>query len=145
MSGCGEGGMMYLHLSIMHLVFPSANLLSRYFSELTNPIHYTRMGFALALGGLPRPFLSGHLGTILDHLITCATNAEGYEPKFAEARRDAVNAITRCVCVCTCLCPCVHVSVGGWAWVHACVRRNGMHNKSIILILYHSLQYLHYS
>ena len=72
------------------------------------------MGFALAFGGLPLPFLSGHLGSILEHLIACATSVEGYEPRFAEARRDAVNAITRCVCVCgvgvgVCVCVCVWV------------------------------------
>ena len=92
------------------------------------------MGFALAFGGLPLPFLSGHLGSILDHLIACATSVEGYEPRFAEARRDAVNAITRCVCVCVCVCVwvggcgCARVWVGVWVcFMSAC----HVHNKSV--------------
>ena len=43
--------------------------------------------------------MASSLGTVipqvLEKLIQGATSIEGSEPKFAEARRDAVKAITR--------------------------------------------------
>lgn len=81
-------------------------LLSRYTSELSNPLHFARMGFALALGALPKPLLQGRLSQVLDKLVEGVKNIAGCEPKYAEARRDAVRALTR-------ICPTVGVASSG--------------------------------
>jgi hypothetical protein len=52
-----------------------------------------RMGFALALGALPKFFVQGKLDMVLTCLIE-ATAITEKEKKWVEARRDAVTAIT---------------------------------------------------
>ena len=55
----------------------------------------TRMGYCLALGALPRPFLSGQLQRVLEGLVGVASNIQSSEASYTEARRDAVKAIIR--------------------------------------------------
>lgn len=53
-----------------------------------------RMGYALALGALPKFMISEKLKTILGRLITCSKISQN-DQLMAESRRDAVKAITR--------------------------------------------------
>ena len=53
------------------------------------------MGFSLALGGFPKALLAGRLRDVLEPLLKSCCDIQGSEPKFAEARRDAVLSITR--------------------------------------------------
>lgn len=56
------------------------------------------MGYALALGGLPRILLVGQFRAVLDPLVeSCQLGGDRNQVKFAEARRDALKAITRSV------------------------------------------------
>ena len=61
------------------------------------PNHFTRMGVSLALGALPKALLCGAPKPVLIHLAQLVSAVQETEGKFAEARRDAVTAITRCV------------------------------------------------
>ncbi len=70
-------------------------LLDCYIAHLSNPLHFARMGFSLALGGLPKSLLVGRLDHVMHHLTGCVANIKGTDPKFVEARRDAIRAITR--------------------------------------------------
>ena len=72
-------------------------LLDRYIAHLSDPLHFARMGFSLALGGLPKFLLVGRLDHVMRHLTGCVTNIKGTDSKFVEARRDAIRAITRCI------------------------------------------------
>ena len=69
-----------------------------------SPNHFTRMGFSLALGALPKELLCGVLKPVLSHLAQLVSAVQEAESKYVEARRDAVRAITRCVCVGVCGC-----------------------------------------
>ena len=53
------------------------------------------MGFALALGALPKFMLAGKFKPVITGLIQ--TSQLGEEQKMAESRRDAVKALTRLV------------------------------------------------
>lgn len=57
----------------------------------------TRMGYALALGSLPKFMLEDHLGVIMETLIE-SLNIKVETLKWAESRRDAVKAISS-ICV----------------------------------------------
>ena len=62
--------------------------------QLTSSIETTRMGFALALGAVPNCMLKGMAKNVLAALTSaCALTKK--DEKMAEARRDAVKAITR--------------------------------------------------
>ena len=54
-----------------------------------------RMGNSLALGALPCFMLKGCLHLVLDGLILSLKPQSKAEEKMAEARRDAVKAISR--------------------------------------------------
>ncbi|XP_064407047.1 tubulin-specific chaperone D-like isoform X2 [Halichondria panicea] len=69
-------------------------LVPRYISSLTSDNHLDRMGFSLALRGLPLPLLQGQLEPILDSLGKCIGDIEGVDTKFTESRRDAIYAVT---------------------------------------------------
>ena len=71
-------------------------LLDHYIAHLSDPLHFARMGFSLALGGLPKFLLVGRLDHVMCHLTGCVTNIKGTDSKFVEARRDVIRAITRC-------------------------------------------------
>ena len=57
------------------------------------------MGFSLALGAFPKSLLEGRLEAVLEPLMkSCLDIKDSYrQKKFAEARRDAICSITRCV------------------------------------------------
>ena len=76
-------------------MFSPDKLLCDYIAELSSPLHFTRMGFSLALGGLPNSLLVGRLDHVMCHLTACMENIKESEPRFVEARRDAIRAITR--------------------------------------------------
>lgn len=57
----------------------------------------TRMGYALAIGSLPKFMLENHLGVVMESLID-SLNMTVETLKWAESRRDAVKAISA-VCV----------------------------------------------
>ena len=82
------------------------------------------MGFSLALGALPKVLLQGVLKPVLSRLAQLASTVQETESKFAEARRDAIRAIARCVCVHACVCGvrvCVCVCVCVYACACVCV------------------------
>lgn len=54
---------------------------------------YFRQGHSLALGALPKFMLAGKLRPVLGGLIQ-ATQISEKEDKWAEARRDALKALT---------------------------------------------------
>ena len=64
-------------------------------SQLLSHSHITRMGFALGLGGLPKPLLVGYLRAVLDPLMKSCLNIKNCDSRYTEARRDAVLSITR--------------------------------------------------
>ncbi|XP_048760810.2 tubulin-specific chaperone D-like [Ostrea edulis] len=68
-------------------------VLQKYTSELKSQLEFSRMGFSLALGALPKFFVQGKLDMVLTCLIE-ATAITEKEKKWVEARRDAVTAIT---------------------------------------------------
>lgn len=90
---CGLKRLWLLSLLIFSL---ADKLLDCYIAHLSDPLHFARMGFSLALGGLPKSLLVGRLDHVMHHLTGCVTNIKGTDPKFVEARRDAIRAITRC-------------------------------------------------
>ncbi|KAB0368052.1 hypothetical protein FD755_021376, partial [Muntiacus reevesi] len=69
-------------------------LVKLYLSELQSPEEMTRCGCALALGALPAFFLKGRLGQVLAGL-RAVTHISPKDVSFAEARRDALKAISR--------------------------------------------------
>ena len=75
----------------------SDTIIRKCLHELVSPNHFTRMGFSLALGALPRMLLHGVLKPVLSRLAQLTSAVQETESKFAEARRDAIRAITRCV------------------------------------------------
>ena len=54
------------------------------------------MGYSLAVGALPKFMLSGKLRAVMSGLIS-ATEITKKEETWAEARRDALKALTRYV------------------------------------------------
>lgn len=71
-------------------------LIPTYTGHLLSHSPFTRMGYCLALGGLPRPLLvGGQLRVVLDSLMRSCSDSGPSEAKFAEARRDAICSITR--------------------------------------------------
>ena len=124
----------------------SDTIIRKCLHELVSPNHFTRMGFSLALGALPKMLLHGVLKPVLSRLAQLTSAVQETESKFAEARRDAIRAITRCVwggvgvsewlggggvgggcgwvwvvCVCVCVRMHAHVCVYVHACVHMCV------------------------
>lgn len=69
------------------------NILACYLKGLKNEVETIRMGYALAIGALPKFFVHGHFQDICSALIE-ASVVQKKEVKFAEARRDAVLALT---------------------------------------------------
>ena len=69
-------------------------VLEKYILELRSSVEITRMGHALALGGMPRFMLAGKLNVVLEGLIAASTIGEK-DSKMADARRDAIKAIGR--------------------------------------------------
>lgn len=68
-------------------------MLGTCFEQLHSPIHYARMGFALALGSLPSFVLSGRVDQILQALIDTVFIIDMEQAIYTEARRDALIAI----------------------------------------------------
>ncbi|XP_061248410.1 tubulin-specific chaperone D isoform X5 [Bos javanicus] len=69
-------------------------LVKLYLAELQSPEEMTRCGCALALGALPAFFLKGRLQQVLAGL-RAVTHISPKDVSFAEARRDALKAISR--------------------------------------------------
>ncbi|XP_017920875.1 PREDICTED: tubulin-specific chaperone D isoform X2 [Capra hircus] len=69
-------------------------LVKLYLAELQSPEEMTRCGCALALGALPAFFLKGRLRQVLTGL-RAVTHISSKDVSFAEARRDALKAISR--------------------------------------------------
>ena len=74
---------------------PPGKLILAYTTHLLSHIAFVRMGYALALGSFPRPLLRGQLRVVLDPLMSSCQVTQDAERQFAEARRNAVLAITR--------------------------------------------------
>nr|XP_022315849.1 tubulin-specific chaperone D-like [Crassostrea virginica] len=72
-------------------------VVNKYIQELKSNVETTRKGFSLALGALPKFFLQGQVEVILKSLFEAAEITEK-EKKWVEARRDAIQAITK---ICT--------------------------------------------
>ncbi|KAL5018126.1 hypothetical protein ScPMuIL_003848 [Solemya velum] len=68
-------------------------IVEKYLQELKNSVENSRMGYSLALGAMPKFLIQGCLNSILSGLIVTSQITPG-DKKMAEARRDAVNAIT---------------------------------------------------
>lgn len=78
-----------------HYLYSTAKLIPAYTAQILSHSHFTRMGYSLALGALPKSLLvGGELGVVLDSLIQSCSDMT---PIFGEARRDAVRSITRYV------------------------------------------------
>uniref|UniRef100_A0A5F8HJD6 Tubulin-specific chaperone D n=1 Tax=Monodelphis domestica TaxID=13616 RepID=A0A5F8HJD6_MONDO len=69
-------------------------LMKNYISELQNTEEMIRCGFSLALGSFPSFFLKGKLKLVLEGL-KAVTHISSKDLSFAEARRDALKAITK--------------------------------------------------
>lgn len=83
-----------LHIC-MYSHMPTDKFIPAYTSKLVSTSDVIRMGYSLALGGLPRALLCGKLRTVLDPLVqSCQVTSAG-EAKFPEARRTALIGITR--------------------------------------------------
>ena len=75
-----------------------ARLIKLCTEQLHSHSHFSRMGHALAIGGLPLQLLGGAgilRGQILDPLMKNCTAIHDNDPRFTEARKCAVIAITR--------------------------------------------------
>ncbi|KAL4240380.1 hypothetical protein ACF0H5_001170 [Mactra antiquata] len=72
-------------------------VIEKYLRQLKSPLEVTRQGHLLALGSLPPFMLHGKLKPVLAGIIQ-ATQITQKESKWAEARRDAIKALTR-VCM----------------------------------------------
>ncbi|KAK7112957.1 hypothetical protein V1264_012329 [Littorina saxatilis] len=70
------------------------NIISRYLSQLTSTQEVARMGFSLGLGALPRFMLRGRFHDVLSGLVKSLHIKDKAAGKMAEARRDAVKAIS---------------------------------------------------
>ncbi|KAJ8733225.1 hypothetical protein PYW08_001523 [Mythimna loreyi] len=71
-------------------------LMDKYCDQLTNTgVNglVLRMGYARAVGSLPKFILTEHLSTVIHSLIDCTKLTEGTQ-KWAEGRRDAVVGLT---------------------------------------------------
>ncbi|XP_030891651.1 tubulin-specific chaperone D [Leptonychotes weddellii] len=71
-------------------------LIRQYLADLQSPEETARCGFSLALGALPRFLLKGRLQQVLAGL-GAVTVIRPENVSFAESRRDALKAISRCV------------------------------------------------
>ncbi|XP_046352911.2 tubulin-specific chaperone D-like [Haliotis rufescens] len=71
-------------------------VVEKYLKELKSSIEISRMGHSLALGGFPQFMLEGKLMEVLMGLVHASTIKEK-SVHMAEARRDAVKAITSIV------------------------------------------------
>ncbi|XP_067672679.1 tubulin-specific chaperone D-like [Haliotis asinina] len=88
-------------------------VVEKYLKELKSSNEISRMGHSLALGGFPQFMLEGKLMEVLMGLVHASTIKENVV-HMAEARRDAVKAITSIVktvgviptgCPSSCICP----------------------------------------
>ncbi|WAQ96622.1 TBCD-like protein [Mya arenaria] len=70
-------------------------MIEKYLRQLRASQEITRQGHSLALGALPEFMLRGKLRPVLAGLIQ-ATQITDKDQKWAEGRRDALKAITRC-------------------------------------------------
>ncbi|KAG8507545.1 Tubulin-specific chaperone D [Galemys pyrenaicus] len=74
--------------------FLAVALVEQYLAELQSPEETTRCGFSLALGALPGFLLKGRLPQVLAGL-GAVTRISPADVSFAEARRDALTALSR--------------------------------------------------
>ncbi|RMX50561.1 hypothetical protein pdam_00008754 [Pocillopora damicornis] len=72
-------------------------IITHYVGQLKSPSEFSRVGFAQALGFLPKFMLSSRLKVAFTGLITASQVAD--DPgKFAESRREALNSLARIAC-----------------------------------------------
>ncbi|XP_013417607.2 tubulin-specific chaperone D-like [Lingula anatina] len=69
-------------------------ILTRYLEELKSIVEITRMGFSQAIGQFPKFMLQGKLKPVLQSLNHAATVMTDKDKTFAEARKEALNAMT---------------------------------------------------
>lgn len=69
-------------------------IINTYVQKLFSNHMMERIGYSLALGSLPSSFMNNYIQLILTGLIDC-TKITRLTIKWAESRRDAVNAITK--------------------------------------------------
>lgn len=69
-------------------------IINMYVQKLFSNHMMERIGYSLALGSLPPSFMNSYIQIILKGLIDC-TKITRLTIKWAESRRDAVNAITK--------------------------------------------------
>ena len=85
------------HIYTLYYGFPiSGRIISSYIGKLSHSLETIRMGYSLALGALPRRFVSGKLDCVLAGLFK-ASKIDEKCMGMAEARRDAVKAVVRWV------------------------------------------------
>lgn len=72
----------------------TSTIINTYVQKLSSNHMMERIGFSLALGSLPSSFMNTYILLILKGLIDC-TKITRLTIKWAESRRDAVNAITK--------------------------------------------------
>lgn len=91
------------HYCTDHVVITRSqdSLIPRYLNHLKNRNHFTRMGFSLGLGVLPRPILEGRLDQVLDGLLAAASIDKDIPAVYTEARRDAIRSISNISCTMT--------------------------------------------
>ncbi|XP_006812079.1 tubulin-specific chaperone D-like [Saccoglossus kowalevskii] len=73
-------------------------VISKYLSELKSKEETSKMGFALALGSLPKFMVAGKFTEVMSGLVQATHINQQDAAKMVEARRDAVKALT---CLCT--------------------------------------------
>ncbi|PFX29522.1 tubulin-specific chaperone D-like isoform X1 [Stylophora pistillata] len=73
------------------------SIITHYVGQLKSPSEFSRVGFAQALGFLPKFILSSRLKVVFTGLITASQLAD--DPgKFAESRREALKSLARIAC-----------------------------------------------
>lgn len=72
----------------------SETIINIYVRKLSSNHMMERIGYSLALGSLPPPFLNNYILLILTGLIDC-TKISRATIRWAESRRDSIIAITK--------------------------------------------------
>ena len=70
------------------------DIIVKYIAKLQDHAEQTRLGYSLAIGAFPKPFLAGKLNMVLGGLMR-ASRIEDKHVKFAESRRDAIKSLAR--------------------------------------------------
>lgn len=80
---------------LTHRYIVTDEIIGRYISNMLKTSNErARIGCALALGALPKPFLDGRLNKVLAALMQCVRPGD-MDKDWAESRRDVFKSIER--------------------------------------------------